>query len=160
MPRKGAIPFVLLAVILLLEPAHASFWTAASRDEMQIYSLVNGRRARKGLSALEWDDRLASVARGYSAQMARDDHFEHEDRDGRTVIDRAMRAGVRGWRRIGENLFYCEPTDEISHFAVEGWMRSPSHRDNILDRKWTATGIGIFRSRDGRSFITEIFIQE
>jgi uncharacterized protein YkwD len=66
---------------------------------------------------------------------------------------------VNRWKRIGENLFVCQGIRNVAGFAVEEWMNSPTHRQNILDRKFTATGIGMARARNGRIYITEVFIQ-
>ena len=39
-------------------------------------------------------------------------------------------------------------------------MKSSSHRRNILDPEWTASGIGVYEARDGRVFVTQVFIEE
>jgi len=129
-------------------------------DEHHIYELVNRERARMRLGQLQWDDQLADLARSYSEQMADENFFSHYDRSGETVVQRAQQQRVKGWARIGENLFTTRGLDNISAFAVRGWMRSPSHRDNILDRGWDATGIGIAIARDGKVYITEVFTQD
>ena len=154
MRRKGLLSFfVVLASVLNL---HAF---SASADEFRIFNLINQQRARMRLAALEWDDSLASVARNYSSQMAREGFFDHTDRNGNSVNDRADRAGVNRWRRIGENLFVCSGVRDFSFLAVDQWMHSPGHRDNILNRKYNATGIGVARARNGRIYVTQVFVQ-
>jgi len=128
-----------------------------SNDEMQIHYLVNNERRRKGLGDLYWDDELAQMARAYSRQMAREAFFSHFDRDGNSVVERARRSAIRGWSKIGENLFRCEGYDEFDSLAVSGWMGSPTHRRNLLDRQFNTTGIGVARSRDGETYITQVF---
>jgi uncharacterized protein YkwD len=160
--RKSVFSLLVVCLVHASLPGnvYSSSAISASREELRIFELVNERRSRMRLQPLDWDDRLAEVARSYSRQMAREKFFDHYDGRGTTVTHRANRAGIRGWRSIGENLFYCSPASEIASFAVNGWMRSPSHRSNMLDRRWTATGIGMARGSDGHIYVTEIFVEE
>ena len=160
--RKGLLSFsVILAAALNVFPAFLDIdhYPSGSSDEYRILDLINDTRETQRLNPLRWDDELAAVARNYSVQMAREGFFDHRDRDGDAVEVRAERAGVNHWKRIGENLFVCQGIRNIAGFAVEEWMNSPTHRQNILDRKFTATGIGMARARNGRIYITEVFIQ-
>jgi uncharacterized protein YkwD len=128
-----------------------------NQDEVHILSLINSERSRTGLGQLSWDDRLADLARQYSEKMAREHFFEHIDSDGNDVVARARQNRIRGWSKIGENLFTCDPTNEVAKLSVYGWMHSPSHKENILDPEWRETGIGIAYASDGEIYITEVF---
>jgi uncharacterized protein YkwD len=128
-----------------------------SNDEMEIHYLVNNERRKKGLGDLFWDDDLAKLARSYSRQMARESFFSHFDGDGNSVVKRARDSDIRGWSKIGENLFFCEGYGEFDGLAVRGWMNSTEHRRNILDREFNETGIGVVQTRDGRIYITQVF---
>ncbi len=130
-----------------------------NNDEYQIFELVNAERHRNRLNELDWDDYLAQMARAYSKKMAKENFFAHSDFDGKTVVDRAKDSRIKNWRKIGENLFYYEDNYNFDALAVKGWMESPTHRQNILDRNWTATGIGVAESRDGRIYITQVFLE-
>ncbi len=154
MTRKLFSSFVIVTLILMALAAPAQ---AQSRSEREVFELVNRERSRARLQNLIWVDRLADLARDYSRQMAREGFFDHYDRKGRTVTDRALSARIRNWSSIGENLFFCEPHDYFANTAVKGWMRSRTHRTNILDRDWTETGIGVATGRDGSIFITQVF---
>jgi uncharacterized protein YkwD len=127
--------------------------------EFQIFDLINRERARRGLNALTFDEDAADIARKYSKKMARENFFSHYDADGNSVLERAERAHLKGWSKIGENLFSVDGLERFDAFAVQNWMKSPAHRENILDRDWTATGVGIARSDSGEIFITQIFIK-
>lgn len=130
-----------------------------SNDEFRIHYLINNERRKKGLSDLYWDENLARMARAFSRQMARESFFSHYDRDGNTVVDRAKISNIRGWSKIGENLFFCKGYNDFDALAVRGWMNSSEHRRNILDRNFNATGIGIAKSGDGQIYITQVFIK-
>lgn len=156
MIKKAVISlFLLVGVVAAAAPSVR----ADSADEYRIFDLINNERAKKRLGQLDWNDRLADMARSYSRQMAKENFFSHYDRDGKTVADRAKNIRVN-WQKIGENLFYCTGLAEFTDFAVRGWMKSPSHRKNVLDPKWTASGIGVYEGRDGRVYVTQVFIEE
>ena len=131
-----------------------------SNDENEIYSLINDERQKKGLRELYWDNSLAQLARSYSKKMAKESFFSHYDGDGKTVVDRAKDSNIENWNRIGENLFFCEGYNDFNLLAVRGWMNSPEHRQNILDRQYTTTGIGIAQSKRGQIYITQVFIKD
>ncbi|HEY8560694.1 MAG TPA: CAP domain-containing protein [Pyrinomonadaceae bacterium] len=130
---------------------------ALSNDERQIHYLINNERRKQNLSDLYWDEDLARMARAFSRQMARESFFDHYDRDGNSVVERAQRSNIRGWSKIGENLFFCEGYGNFDALAVRGWMNSPGHRRNVLDRQFNTTGIGIAETRDGQVYITQVF---
>jgi uncharacterized protein YkwD len=156
MKRKllfSLIPVTLVATFVLAAPAQ-------SRREAEVFELVNQQRMKAGLNALAWDDRVGGIAREYSRQMARENFFDHYDPEGHDVMDRADRAKLTGWVKIGENLFACSPTPDFSRKAVVGWMGSETHRVNILDREWTSTGIGVATARDGSIYVTQVFTRD
>lgn len=128
-------------------------------DEAEIFAMINQERRRKGLEELIWDEALSRLAREYSQKMARENFFSHYDRDGEAVDGRARKMRIRNWNKIGENLFFSEGYGDPNSLAVRGWMKSPSHRENILDREFNVSGIGIAITRDGRIYVTQIFIK-
>lgn len=128
-------------------------------EEFEIFELINSRRQKNRLGQLDWDNSLAQMARRYSEEMARGNFFSHYDKRGRSLADRAENFGIRNWRGIGENLFYCEGYDDFSSVAVNGWLNSSGHRKNLLNPGWTTTGIGIASDRDGKIYVTQIFIK-
>ncbi len=157
MTRKLFSSFVIVVALFAAANIPAQ---AQSRSEAEVFDLINRERLRARLSGLAWDDRLARPARDYSRQMAREGFFDHYDPAGRTVTDRALAARIRNWSSIGENLFFCEEHPDFATTAVRGWMKSRTHRINILERDWTTTGIGIASRSDGSIFVTQVFTSE
>lgn len=125
----------------------------------RIFTLINAERTKRNLNQLLWDDDVAKIALEFSRRMAKENFFGHIDANGQSVMERAKSAKLKHWSKIGENLFSIEQTDKFDGFAVENWMKSPTHRQNILDPEWTMTGIGIAESKDGEIFITQVFIE-
>lgn len=129
-------------------------------DEHEIFRLINAERRKHRLGELGWDDNLAKLARRYSEKMWRENFFSHFDFEGANVAKRAQKAKIKNWSKIGENLFWVEPMSRFDVFAVEAWMESPTHRDNILDEEWTTTGIGVSEADNGDIYITQVFIKK
>jgi len=159
--HRIAICSIALMILALLPGAETASAQRTSRyvngDEVRIFDLINRERSRQRLSDLSWSDDLAELARNYSERMAREHYFEHIDSSGNDVAARAKKMRIRGWSRIGENLFMCSPDGNFTTLSVRGWMRSQTHRENILDPGWSETGIGIAYARNGDIYITEIF---
>ncbi|MGI8495955.1 MAG: CAP domain-containing protein, partial [Pyrinomonadaceae bacterium] len=126
--------------------------------EKQAFELMNRKRAENGLAPLRWNDDLARVARLHSENMARYEFFSHTGLDGALVNNRADALGITRWRSIGENIAFIRGFDNPVESACEKWMLSPSHKENILDKRWKETGIGIAIASDGTYFFTQVFI--
>ena len=99
-PFKECAAIVLAALLFGLTPATPLFSRPVPQDasspgrtsqlESQMLALINRDRANLSNSdetagrarALQWDDRLAAVARAHSEEMARNGFFSHEGADG------------------------------------------------------------------------------
>ena len=131
---------------------------APSNFERSAFELVNEERRERGQEPLRWDAELSRLARGHSENMARENFFSHTDAKGLDTADRAAAVGVCGWRAIAENIAYNQGLDDPVGFAVERWMQSTKHRENILRPVFTHAGIGISRAADGRVYFTQVFV--
>ncbi len=126
--------------------------------ERQVFELINKKRAEAGLNLLTWNDDVARIARIHSENMANNKFFDHKGLDGSMVNNRADAVGLSKWRSIGENIAYNRGYANPPEFAVEGWMKSPAHRDNILNNRWQESGIGIAIMADGTYYFTQVFL--
>jgi uncharacterized protein YkwD len=131
---------------------------AATSDERRAFELVNAERRARGRGPLVIDGELTRMARYHSENMARRGFFNHVDRDGLDLTGRASVLGLVGWKALGENIAYNQGYDDPTAFAVERWMISDKHRENILNREFTHAGIGIATASDGRVFFTQVFM--
>ncbi|WAL60272.1 CAP domain-containing protein [Thermocoleostomius sinensis] len=125
--------------------------------EAQIRQRINEIRLEQGLTDLQQNDRLAEVARRYSQRMAEQAFFSHTSPDGDTPAQRVQSAGIRYWM-VGENLFRSSNIPRPVDAAVEGWMESPGHRENILRAEYRETGIGVWR-HGSDYYITQLFLR-
>jgi uncharacterized protein YkwD len=131
---------------------------AAVEIEKRAFQLVNETRVRNGLPLLIWDQELCELARVHSQNMAKQSLFSHVTRDGLGPKERAVHAGIKPFRRIAENIAYNWGFDDPGAFAVERWMTSSGHRENILDKQYKASAVGVFVKPNGAVYITQVFI--
>ncbi len=130
-----------------------------SELERKVLALINNIRRTNGLQELAWNDQVAGIARIHSTNMAEKTFFSHVGLDGLMVDERADAAGLGRWRAIGENIAFNRGYSKPSDFAVECWMKSQSHRENLLNPRWKETGIGIAMANDGAYYFTQVFLQ-
>jgi len=139
-------PLVRLITVVLL---FSAFAMAQSQLELEVLRRTNVARAEHGLPPLEWDDNAAAAARAHAQDMLERGYFAHETPEGLTVADRMWRAGVLEVT-VGENIAYYEgyPSQEAVAKAVDDWMDSPHHRENILRPGFTHLGVGVVQRGD------------
>ncbi len=126
--------------------------------EHYAFQLINDRREKSGLLPLKWSDDVAQIARLHSQNMANYNFFSHAGLDGSLVNDRADFLGINKWQAIGENIAYNQGFENPVEFAVERWMQSPKHRDNLLSSRWKESGIGVAVTKNGTYYFTEVFL--
>jgi uncharacterized protein YkwD len=108
--------------------------------------LMNAQRTARGVGRLRAQPALAEAAGRYARQMVRDRFFDHTSPGGSTMVSRIRSTsylrGVVSWT-VGENLAWGSGPMATPRATVQAWMRSASHRANLLDRRFTDVGIGI-----------------
>ena len=119
-------------------------------------ALINAERAARGIAALHHDDLLRIVARAHSEDMVARSFFSHVNPDGDDPFDRMRAVGI-SFQRAGENIAWNRGYADPAMVAVNGWMNSDGHRANILDDRFTATGMGVAEGDDGRWYFTQVF---
>ena len=74
------------------------------------------------------------------------------------VDDRADKLGLGEWRAIGENIAFLKGFQNPVESAVEKWMQSTSHRQNLLNAQWSDSAVGVAITADGRYYFTQVFL--
>jgi uncharacterized protein YkwD len=106
----------------------------------QVVDLTNQFRAKNGLAPLTLNSKLNAAAQVHSKNMAVQDFFGHQGMDGSSEGDRVSQEGYN-WRNLAENIAAGRKTPKQ---VVEGWIKSPGHRLNILNPKVKDIGVGYF----------------
>jgi uncharacterized protein YkwD len=137
-------------------PAHTAAGAAASplvaTRALQLVNEARARGARCGGQAfapappLTLSGALGGVALGHATDMAVHDYFEHRDLSGHSPADRVRAVGYHE-KLVGENIAYGAQSVEE---AVQGWLDSPGHCQNIMDPRFAEMGIALATGRAAR----------
>jgi len=111
-----------------------------------VLRLQNIERNRHGLRSLGDAGALDRAASRHVHDMVRRRYFGHVSPAGSDPLHRALAAGYRGRRYVcvGENLLSWSAGLSAGE-AVQKWMASPPHRQNILSGRWSDVGIAMVR---------------
>ncbi|HXG77338.1 MAG TPA: CAP domain-containing protein [Gaiellaceae bacterium] len=114
---------------------------APPRVQAQVFlCLANFARARQGLGPLVYSRLLSASAQAKAADIVRCDSFAHE------ACGQAPDAAARalGWRgAFGENLYLSGPPLTSPRVALDRWLSSPGHRENLFRPEWKALGVAL-----------------
>ncbi|MGC8492590.1 MAG: CAP domain-containing protein [Syntrophobacteraceae bacterium] len=107
-------------------------------DAKRVVQLINLERQADGLRPLEYSRRLAEAARRHAMDMAGHDICSHVLSDGKTFYENIFDCGYPS-SVVGENLAagFASPEE-----TFEAMFSSPEHRANILNSRFTQTGVG------------------
>ncbi len=118
-----------------------------------VLCVVNRLRRHHDLRPLEFSEQLRRSATAHSIDMVVHDYFGHDGLHGSTLGDRIAHAGYLSRVNtyfVGENIGGGMGRRLGSPAAVcRAWMRSPSHRANILSPGFRDFGIGVARGFPG-----------
>ena len=95
---------------------------------------------------VRWNDSLAESSQWHSEDMARNNYFSHNSRDGSEPWQRVERAGYR-FSSTGENIAGGQQSAEE---AVAGWIKSPGHCANLMNPEFTDMGAALAVNRRSR----------
>lgn len=118
---------------------------------MQVIDLVNKERAKEGLPALQYDANIAKAAlvRAKETEVS----FSHTRPNGSSFSTALKEAGV-SYRGAGENIAWGQKSPEE---VMKGWMNSPGHRANIMNKNFTKIGVGYYQNSKGVNYWTQLF---
>lgn len=112
---------------------------ASNIPPQSVITLTNQKRAEAGLSPLIMDERLNDAARRKAADMLNNNYWAHVSPSGTKPWAFILAAGYN-YLHAGENLARDFTNPES---AVNAWMASATHKDNILNTKYTNIGIAV-----------------
>lgn len=133
----------LLSACSAVAPAPGPALSPAQLSTASITAAINDVRKANGRPPLAYNPRLETAARSQAQLMARQDRLSHDL--GVTLRQRVTAAGYDG--AVGENLAGGQTTLQQ---AIEGWLRSPSHRDTLLSDRFTEFGLAVASVDGGR----------
>lgn len=147
---KAYMPYLPLLLIVIIGIAINSFWVsqtqvlgaAVNLTANQIIHETNLERARSQQHDLVINSKLNQAAQAKANDMVQRDYWSHNAPDGTTPWSFVDSNGY-DYQTAGENLaFGFMNAGQI----IDGWMNSPEHKANILNREYREIGIGITTS--------------
>ena len=122
-------------------------------DEEKTLELINKYRKEKGLKELKTFAKLQEVAYLKAKDIVENEYFSHESKNLGTPFAMLHNNGIE-YRIAGENL-----AGNISpEKAVEAWINSELHRDNIEEKNFEYTGICVIESPKYGKVFVQIFL--
>ena len=117
-------------------------------QEKRTFALHNKIRRNHNLKPLCVHPKLQRAARAHSKDMIRRNYFSHTTKGGGTFSKRIKKFGYtpRGYKyyTVGENIAYGSGPYASPKSRMNGWMKSPGHRRNILNGKFREIGLGTY----------------
>jgi len=140
------------------------------REEADLIAAINNERTQRHLGPLTEDPLLNVTARAHSREMCSLSYFDHHSPTPslNTPMDRYLQ-GLRDQGSatpesllVGENIYYCSVFNDIYNveYSHRAFMNSPGHRANILEKRFTKVGLGVYRNARGEFWVTEMFSRD
>lgn len=104
-----------------------------------IVELTNKERQRLGLSPLKLNAKLSQAAQAKAADMFAKNYWAHNAPNGREPWSFILDSGY-SYLHAGENL---ARDFNNSDSVVEAWMKSPTHRANLISSKYQDIGVAV-----------------
>lgn len=115
----------------------------AAAAKQDIIDRTNALRREKGVAALTVNDKLMQAAQVRADEMAASGIYSHTRPDGH------RNTSVTDCQYVGENIHriadWALQGKSTSEVAVWSWNLSGGHRDNLLEKNYAETGVGLAR---------------
>ncbi|HEY4964410.1 MAG TPA: CAP domain-containing protein [Candidatus Saccharimonadales bacterium] len=147
---KSYWPYIpLIAIFVLgglisnsLSPKSSVLGSVASFSNSSFLSTTNANRSENNEPGLSLNSALESAAQAKANDMVKNNYWSHNTPSGQTPYSFISAAGYN-YQLAGENLAYGFSNAKS---VVIGWMNSPEHRANILNKNYQDVGFGVASS--------------
>lgn len=135
----AAIMIAVKVVTVVAISLYASEARVSDVSPSSIVSLTNKERQQRKLTTLKTNPLLTKAAEAKANDMARKEYFAHVSPKGTTPWYWFKQAGYT-YTYAGENLALDFVSSED---VMAAWLRSPSHRSNVLSTKYKDIGVAV-----------------
>lgn len=115
--------------------------TLGSQDQQYVLKLINEYREKNGVPNLTMGTKLIKIAGIKADDMTKNIYFSHTSPTYGSPFDMMKNYGL-SYKVAGENIA-GNPSLEG---AVNSWINSSTHRENLLSKSYNYVGIGISKS--------------
>ncbi|HMR64028.1 MAG TPA: LysM peptidoglycan-binding domain-containing protein [Anaerolineae bacterium] len=127
----------------------------------QLVDRVNAERVAVGLAPYQFDAQLTQAALLHAQDMYTRSFFSHVNPSGETLRDRLADLGISRSTNAGENIQRnTRPRDQTVDTAINWFMSSRPHRNNLLHYKHNSIGVAIVEGPPGWFTFTLVFAEK
>jgi len=165
-PGPSSPPAELTAPPPVMPPLHCQAESAQFDQEAEALIAIRIEALRSkfapGAPAIAPDPELTRIAQARACAIASGaQDFSHTDDKGVFIAGRLVHEHLGPHGTVGENIMEADGTMEFgaeafAKAAVEGWMNSPGHRHNILNPRYSLSGVGVAKM-GGQAVAAQIF---
>lgn len=147
----------LLSPLTARAQAGSDAFGQLSGEAQTVAMSINQMRAQAGLPPLAVSPLLNLAAQNHVNDMIANWNYSHTGSDGSNVRQRVQRTGYAPNPWVSENwVSVSDPS-----MAIQWWMNSYVHRNNILNGNWHELGIGAgFQPGNGQHIFVAVFAAE
>ena len=142
-PYTGEAPAKVEPDKPLSRPEDTSTTIDVNALKQDIIDRTNALRKENGVAVLRVNDKLMQAAQVRADEMASSSVYSHTRPDGR------RNTSVTDCPYVGENIHriadWALQGKSVSEAAVWSWNLSGGHRDNLLEKNYAETGVGLSR---------------
>lgn len=126
----------------------------STESEELVLKLINKQRKENGMAELKFDNRLMQIAKLKAFDMIDENYISHNsDRYGN--IFNMLKVNNIEYKLAGENI--ARNANETR--AVEAWMNSTTHKENILEDRYEYTGICVVKDKEYGYIFVQVFME-
>jgi uncharacterized protein YkwD len=141
-------------------PPTSNYSVSLNVLEQRLYAGHMSARQQAGLGGLQIDGTLTAIARQRATDMATNNYFSHyaPGAPNRAAVFSLLAAYGYVSNISGENIARNNYSDtQSADVAMNAFMASPGHRDNILDGRFRYVGIGSALGANGMKYYAVVF---
>jgi len=124
--------------------------------ESRVAALVNQERAKEGLPGLQLASYISEVARVKARDLRDRRYFSHQSPTYGSPFDMMETFGIN-YSYAGENIAKGHGSPQA---VMDGWMASPGHRDNILNKHYKEIGVGFVKDASDTTYWVQLFVTQ
>ena len=134
--------FILVAILVFIIGCGAR--DLPKFDNQKLLYLHNVERQKQNLRPFELDNKLNEYAQKHSEWMGKKNSMTHSK----------ISVLLSDYKTVGENIAWNQQTEQE---VTEDWMKSPGHRANILNKKFSKIGFGMAGNSRNQPYWTTVF---
>ena len=154
-PQKIIVRFFI--IVFLITGFHLNAVYIKKSDireiEKEILQMINFERSSRGIKPLKYNSALFMAAESHNRKMIEMNKLSHKFKNYKSLDERIKDVDVF-FAKAGENIALS--TACVSKYIHRGFIKSKSHKENILDKEFTHCGISLIETKKG-FYITQEF---